>query len=762
MSQVNHITNVRPGDRWDGVALNIHKSSFDWSQAQVTVQLRLGARGPLVANVAFSQSAAVDTLVLGFYLTAADTAKLRLGSTYYGTVTVQIPNANPALEPTFGPYTLFTWAMEMSDRAQSGSETYTVEFGSSTVFNISLNEGSTITISGGGDGGGGGFPSAHAATHKHGGSDEVGTGTPSANAIPKADANGKLDAWVSSGLAAGTPSLRALGTGAQQACAGNDGRLSDARTPVAHTHPVGEVIGLGGAATLNVGSSPGTVCAGNDGRLSDNRTPTAHSASHKHGGADEVAVATPAANAIPKADGAGKLDAWITSSGAAATPSLRIIGTGATDACAGNDARLSNARTPTAHTHTSSEITDWNEAVDDRVASLFVAGSNITLSYNDAANQYTISATAGGGGTGANPTALVGLTAVNGSAGTFLRSDGAPALNQSIVPVWTGNHTISFTSVASTPAFKMSGSWFTGGSGTTTKPHCLIEASGATSTGWPAGGTGLGINAATGFGGSLINLQANGVQKGSFSVTGTWTVEGASYVGTAQAIGWQFGSLMRSPSSGVITMNNAVESGFIRLNFGGTTSSFPALGISGTTVSVQLADGTAGAKLCVGKSLAKVGGTIDQKFTSTGTPASAVETDLHSFTTPAASLGTDGDGFTMTSAGLFAGNASATSQLRVYFGGTQIFASGALTAAAAGSWHIEVGIIRDSSTSVRCITKFTAANAVTPPLVSQTDVTGLTLSNSNVLKVTGQGGGASPAVNDITYKLGRIRFEPVF
>lgn len=397
MSQVNHITNVRPGDRWDGVALNIHKTSFDWSQAQVTVQLRLGVRGPLVANIAFSQSAAVDTLVLGFYLTAVDTAKLKLGNTYYGTVTVQIPNANPALEPTFGPYTLFTWAMEMSDRAQSGSETYTVEFGSSTVFNISLNEGSTITISGGGSGGGGGAPSAHAATHRHGGSDEVATGTPSSNSIPKADANGKLDTWVSSGAAAGTPSLRALGTGALQACAGNDGRLSDARTPVAHTHPVGEVTGLGGAATLNVGSGAGTVCAGDDSRLSNSRTPTAHAASHKHGGADEVAVATPAANAIPKADGAGKLDAWITSSGAAATPSLRILGTGAADACAGNDARLSNARTPTAHTHTASEVTDFSEAVDDRVAALLVAGANFTIVYNDASNILTLSATGGGG-----------------------------------------------------------------------------------------------------------------------------------------------------------------------------------------------------------------------------------------------------------------------------------------------------------------------------------------------------------------------------
>lgn len=40
----------------------------------------------------------------------------------------------------------------------------------------------------------------------------------------------------------------------------------------------------------------------------------------------------------------------------------------------------------------------------------------------------------------ANPSASVGLSAVNGSATTFMRSDAAPALSQSIAPTWTGNH----------------------------------------------------------------------------------------------------------------------------------------------------------------------------------------------------------------------------------------------------------------------------------------------------------------------------------
>lgn len=44
---------------------------------------------------------------------------------------------------------------------------------------------------------------------------------------------------------------------------------------------------------------------------------------------------------------------------------------------------------------------------------------------------------------GGNPTGTIGLTAVNGSAATFLRSDGAPALSQAIAPTWTGLHTFT-------------------------------------------------------------------------------------------------------------------------------------------------------------------------------------------------------------------------------------------------------------------------------------------------------------------------------
>lgn len=196
--------------------------------------------------------------------------------------------------------------------------------------------------------------------------------------------------WQSSEGDASVASMRALGTGPLNACAGNDSRLSDARPPTAHTHAESEVTGLvsdlagkcstsdsrlsdartplshthpesditnlttdlaakeatanknaaSGYAGLDgsskltgsqqvYGSGANTACQGNDARLSDARTPTAHASSHNAGGSDALAI-----------------DA------AAGTGSLRTIGTTALKACAGNDSRLSDSRTPTAHAST--------------------------------------------------------------------------------------------------------------------------------------------------------------------------------------------------------------------------------------------------------------------------------------------------------------------------------------------------------------------------------------------------------------------------
>jgi hypothetical protein len=155
------------------------------------------------------------------------------------------------------------------------------------------------------------IPDLHASTHDAGGDDEL--------AIDAAPATG---------------SLRTLGTLTNQACAGSDFRLSNARTPTAHA--VSHNAGGGDPMTIDAAPATGSLrtlgtltnqaCAGSDSRLSDARTPTAHASTHNAGGSDAMAIDS-----------------------APATGSLRTLGTLTNQACAGSDSRLSDARTPVAH-----------------------------------------------------------------------------------------------------------------------------------------------------------------------------------------------------------------------------------------------------------------------------------------------------------------------------------------------------------------------------------------------------------------------------
>lgn len=65
-------------------------------------------------------------------------------------------------------------------------------------------------------------------------------------------------------------------------------------------------------------------------------------------------------------------------------------------------------------------------------------GGGITWTINKATNAITATTGSGGGLSGANPTAAVGLTAVNGSAVSYMRSDGAPAIDQTMTPTMSG------------------------------------------------------------------------------------------------------------------------------------------------------------------------------------------------------------------------------------------------------------------------------------------------------------------------------------
>lgn len=155
------------------------------------------------------------------------------------------------------------------------------------------------------------------------------------------------------------------------------------------------------------------------------------------------------------------------------------------------------------------------------------AGVNITLTTSSGG--IIVSAASVSTSTGANPSAQIGLVAVNGSANTFLRSDGAQALSQSIIPTWTGLHTFNGGILAQATSTFASSTIITGQLtfGSASGTNISVSGSGTFPTlNFTTGsGTGLSITNATATG----NIQTATLKAtGAVNASSTLTVEGAT------------------------------------------------------------------------------------------------------------------------------------------------------------------------------------------------------------------------------------------
>lgn len=136
------------------------------------------------------------------------------------------------------------------------------------------------------------------------------------------------------------------------------------------------------------------------------------------------------------------------------------------------------------------------------------------------------------------------------------------------------------------------------------------------------------------------------------------------------------------------------------------------------------------------------------------------ETDLYSDTTAAAQLFANGQKLEAYYAGVFVSSGTATREVKVYFAGTAILDTGALTLSLSSAWTIFVSIIRVSATVVRYLVTFATEGAALAAYTASGELTGLTLSNTNILKITGQAAGVGAATNDIVAKLGYVEWKP--
>lgn len=154
-----------------------------------------------------------------------------------------------------------------------------------------------------------------------------------------------------------------------------------------------------------------------------------------------------------------------------------------------------------------------------------------------------------------------------------------------------------------------------------------------------------------------------------------------------------------------------------------------------------------------------VGGTLFDHFTDVGN-GTTVETDLYSDTIAVNTLAVNGDKLEAEYGGVFVSSATATREVKVYFGGTAVFDTGALTLSLSSAWTAFVSIIRVSSTVIRYMVSFTTEGAALSAYTAVGELTGLTLSNTNILKITGQAAGVGAATNDIVAKMGSISWVP--
>lgn len=269
-------------------------------------------------------------------------------------------------------------------------------------------------------------------------------------------------------------------------------------------------------------------------------------------------------------------------------------------------------------------------------------------------------------------------------------------------------------------------------------------------------------------------LQAVGITIGHSGVFGV------SRGGTGTGTQFTPGSVLFATTSGVYAQDNSNlfwDDTNNRLGLGVNTSlgsqlNFKAQSTTANTAIIEAAAGSFetmiraglfeyGTRWAVtGSNLVRttLGGAIADYITDVNN-SGTTETDIYSTTLKTNTLSTNSDKITFRYV-LTHNDATATGQIKVYFGGSVIADFGALTFSGTDDIVIEGFIIRESSTIIKSFSTFRANNSTPISITKYTRLTGLTLGGTNVIKITAQAGGGGGGSNDITGRTGSLFIHP--
>ncbi len=141
--------------------------------------------------------------------------------------------------------------------------------------------------------------------------------------------------------------------------------------------------------------------------------------------------------------------------------------------------------------------------------------------------------------------------------------------------------------------------------------------------------------------------------------------------------------------------------------------------------------------------------------------AGGAEADIYTATLAAGQLSANGQKIVANYGGNFVTLGTELTQLLVQFAGTTIWDStGIAPASGTTSWRVFVEIIRVSATVIRYTVSLNTTGASGYVYAVSGELTGLTLSGTNVLRIRGASSGVGSGSGDIVGKMGTIEWRP--